>query len=1121
MSTDAPPQVSAAPDGSPPDPSRPPRRPVPVAWVIAVVAGLTALVGAVFLPFAPVSVSTPEVSWPADPRDPAPTMLMLTAYEPADLEVRFSCRAARAAAATPDGVVLSTMGPTSRDAEAEALTVVARGDAVSVRSGGFDLWSGLLPADDCRFVVAGDAAGVRVLLDGAVVSATPSRIVEPDPEERRELERTVLPESRPEPRPVTPLPEVDALRTSVPPGTLLTADDLSVRLVLDDAFDHTPTPGKSALITLIVVALVVGAVALAVPSGRAPPALWDARAHERLARWARERATRTGVRLAGLRPRAVDVLVPAVLLAWLYLAPITDDDGYYSSMAANLPFSGYLANYYQLYNQGFTPFTWPYYALSWWQQTAGVGIVAQRVPALVLGLGTWALARAFVARTPLGGSGRWAPALARTALAAAFLAWFLPYDMGVRPEPVVGFFAIAALVAVAEALDRRRIALLGLGVGLAAAGLMAAPTGFVALAPLVAAAPAAGRLVRERATGWWSVAGSWVVVLAPLAVGSLLGFTDGAYRDFARAQEIFAPVQRVQTWYEELLRYNALFDTLSHHGSYARRAAVVACLLALVWFLVLLVAARVRDLPVPARLPLAGWSMLLALALLLPTPSKPTHHFGALAGLGAVFLTLLLVTGPRLVAALDRARRVPQTALLAVALSAVLAAALVGHGRAMWPYGWGIGMPSYGDYPSVRGIAFDQPLWWALALLVLTAAAALAAHRWARPRRRLALAVAVPVLVVGLLAVMTTWTVRDVTRAAIRTSGAWSPQGDGWTDPAATGCGLGGQIDVLDPRGARALAPADDTVPAPALDADDAPDPELRDEPFVPGAFFPASPPPPGTPDATTVWGSFLVPENGADADARTGTLATGWYRLPPAADAGVAVAVSGRTARDVSLRAEYGRATPGGFAPLGSRRIGADDPESVAWRTLPLLEEDAPPPGADVVRLVAQDDSTTTGGWLAFTAPVQRAWVPLPQYLPAGAAVGVAWQIRTYFPCLRQPRQQAGVTEPAVAAVAFTSGGDPDGALTDWTFDPTRGGLLGHAQREGPGTTLTTRVRGVGDEIDDVVVLDLRPPYDDGGYTLTRERRTVSGLPEEGVDLQPDPGEPDDLSPAAPPADG
>src|SRR5699024_9754337 len=58
-------------------------------------------------------------------------------------------------------------------------------------------------------------------------------------------------------------------------------------------------------------------------------------------------------------PRLPDVVVPAVLVAWVFLAPITDDDGYYSAMAANVPFSGYVTNYYQLFNQGFTPFSWP------------------------------------------------------------------------------------------------------------------------------------------------------------------------------------------------------------------------------------------------------------------------------------------------------------------------------------------------------------------------------------------------------------------------------------------------------------------------------------------------------------------------------------------------------------------------------------------------------------------------------------------------------------------------------------------------------------------------------------------------------------------------------------------
>ncbi|MHC1561860.1 arabinosyltransferase domain-containing protein [Actinomycetospora sp. C-140] len=1058
----------------PPRPGRPTLR--RTAGVVAVLAGLVAVIGALLLPFAPVAMSTPEVRWPSDPRDPAPTMLMLTGYEPVTIEAHFSCRAARAAAASPDGVVLSTMGPASRDAEDEALTVRSRDGVLSIRSGGADLFTGPLPTGDCGFVVAGDDDAMRVERDGAVVATVLTRMPPADPDE--------LPDSEPEQTPITPLPDVDALRTSVPAGAGTTADDLSVRLVLDDAFDHSPAPLKSALIVVMVAALVTGALAMAVHAlaGRRDPR----GARHVLARLRHRIMRRMGAAPRGLRPRAVDVLVPAVLVAWLFLAPLTDDDGYYSAMAANVPFSGYVPNYYQLFNQGYTPFSWPYYALSRWQDVVGVAPVALRLPALLLGIGTWFLARAFVTSTPLLGprmlSGRWATRLARLVLAAAFLAWWLPYDMGARPEPVIAFFTVATLVAVAEGVERRRLALLGLAVGLAMAGLMAAPTGFIALAPLVAATPAIWRLIRDRSASWWEVAGRWILVGAPVAVGSLLGFADGAYRDFVRSQDIFAPIQRAQTWYAEALRYGALLDTTSHHGSYARRAAVVVCVLALLWFLVLVVAARARDILVPARLPLAGWSMVLAFVLLLPTPSKPTHHLGALAGFGAVFLALVLVDGIRLLAALDRDRRVPQAALVAGAAATVLVAALVWHGRDMWPYGWGLGMPSYGDYPAVRGLDLDQPLWWALGLAVVTGVVGVAARRRAPELCRLALAGGVLITICVLLAGVTAWTLGDAARAAARTTGTWSPQGDAWADPAGSRCGLAQQMDVLDPRGGRVLTPSSVSTGSPAGG-------------FVPGGSYPGSPPPPELPPGTPVWGSFLVPAPGANADARTGSITTDWFRLPPASPGSdVVVAVSGRTGDDVSLRAEYARTTPAGPVPVASRPVATPE-ESVGWRTVPLIDDDAPPAGADIVRLVAVDGSTTTGGWLAFTAPVERPWVPLQHFLPADGAVGVAWQIRPFFPCLRQPQQQGGITEPAVAAVGW--GPTPDEALADWTYDPDRGGLLGHAEREAGGATLlSTRVRGVGDQVDDVWLFDLRQPFPTGGYDLTRTREVVPGTP-------------------------
>lgn len=1108
MSTDVRPRWQDVDDDLPP-PSR--DRVRTVCRTVAVISGLLAIVGAIVLPFAPVEVSTPEVRWPVDPGDPAPTMLMLTAYEPADLELRFSCRTARAAAETPDGVVVSTMSPTSRDAESDALTVRAREDGLAIRSGGDELWAGPLPEGDCRFVVTGDAGAMRVALDGTPVAEVRSRLPEPVPlDELTPEQRDELPDSEPDVEVLTPLPDVDALRTSVPPMPQATADDLSVRLTLDDAFDHTPSASKSAVIVMIVLALVVGAVAMVALALVAGAPRWVDR--ERgppgalLLSWLRRHATPPGgprAVLWALPPLAIDVVVVGVLIAWLFLAPMTDDDGYYSAMAANVPFSGYVPNVYQLYNQGFTPFSWPYYTLSWWQETFGVGAVPLRIPSLLFGVATWFVARAFVARTslldPASAPFRWVPTLGRLVLAAGYLSWWLPYDMGTRPEPVVAFFTVATLLAVAEGLERRRLALLGLAVGLGTAGLMAAPTGFITLAPLLVATPAVWRLIRESSPSWPAVAARWVVIVAPGAVGSLLGFSDGAYRDFVRSQDIFAPIQRAATWYEELGRYAVLLSTDSHFGSYARRAAVLACLLALVWFVVLVVAARARNLRVPARLPLVGWSTLLAFALLLPTPSKPTHHFGAFAGLGAILLALVLVIGPQLVAILDRERRVPQAALVGAGLATVLVSALAWHGRAMWPHGWGLGQPSDGNYPSVRGVFLDQPLWWLIGLAVTTGVLALGAHLLAPQRRRLALGAAVPVMVTVLLLTITVWTVGDFIRAADRTATTWSPQVDAWRDPTSRRCGLAGQIDVLDTRGGRALAPAvlpgaDPPPPLVPLDAPDAPDPELRTEAFVPGAFLPDSPPPENLPTDVPVFGSFLVPETGANADSRTGSFTTDWYRLDPSsADAGLAVDVSGRLKDDVTLRVEYGREAPDGFVATASRPI-SDDENSVAWRTLPLVDEDAPPPGTDAVRLVADDASTTTGGWLAFSAPVERRWVPLQQYLPPGGAVGVAWQIKSLFPCQRQPRQQAGITEPAVAAIGF--GVTPGAALADWTFDPERGGLLGHAQREADVTLLTTRVRDVGEQIDDVHVWEYRQPYPADGYELTRNRETVSGLP-------------------------
>lgn len=1076
--------------------------PGPAPWrtrrilrVLVTMAGLVVLVCAVVLPFAPVSVSEPEIRWPVDPQSPASTMLMLTAYEPAAIEARFSCRVARAAEATPDGLVLATMAPSAWNPEAEALLVRAREGGLTIRSGGQELFRGPLPPGECSFVVSGDALAMSVRLDGTVLSTTPTRMPEVDPD--------VAPDSEPDPKPITALPEVDALTTSVRAIPGAGPDDLSVRMVVDDYYNTQPAPGKTALMVVMVVALVAGAVAMFLLARRAraesaPPV--PAPSWERFAGWARRQ-----------RPRLVDVAVPAVIVAWMFLAPMTDDDGYYSAMAANLPFSGYVPNYYQLFNQGFVPFSWPYYLLSWWQTTFGVAPVVLRIPAVVLGIGTWALLRIFVARCDVFAlqwrGGAWRPhrgglLALQIVLATAFLAWWLPYDMGVRPEPVVAFFAVAALVAIAEGVEAQRLHLVGLGVGLSAIGLMAAPTGFIALAPAIAAAPRVWRIIRARSASWWTAAGRWAVVLAPAGIGSLAGFADGSYRDFIHSQAIFAPIQRAETWYAELGRYAQLVDTGSHFGSYARRAAVLVCLLMLVWFVVTAVAARARELSVPPRLLLVGWSTALAFALLMPTPSKPTHHFGAIAGLGAAFLALILVAGPRLLRDMARDRRVPVPALAAAAISAVLVFALAGHGRNMWPFSWGLGVPSYEAYPALGWFAFDQPLWWAVGMGAVTALAAMWAHLRSPEWRPLALALAIPTMVCVFFVANTAWMAGNFVLAASRTSQTYSPQADAWADPLATRCGAAQQIDVLDVASARplplAVPPGDPPPPlgpAPSRvsGSTDAPASGQRPELFLPGAWFPGSPPPPELSDRVDIWGSFLVPQPGADGDARVGSFTTPWYRLPPPSQStDLATLVSGRTGNGNSLRVKYGRATPAGFDLVSSHALG-DATDSPDWRAVNITGSAGPPPDADALRLTATASSTSTGGWLAFAAPSLQHWTPLQDYLPADRPVGVAWQLKFLFPCQRQPRQQGGVTEPAVAAIGY--GSDPLSGLSDWPFDSGRGGLMGHANREATVTQLATRFRDF-PEVDDVQLYDFRQPFPPGHFTLTDNRRTVPGVP-------------------------
>jgi hypothetical protein len=1085
-----------------------------VARVVAVASALVAVVCGVLLPFAPVVQNAPQIRWPVDVTHPEPTMLMLTAYQPESFSVRFSCRAARAAGATPDGYLLTTMSPTSADFDDKALSVRVRAELVTVRSGGRDIVAERLPAGDCAYDVAGDAARVTVSRDGRPLGRLEPRMGEADPDEIK----NIPPDSQPAPKPISPLPDIDALSTSLRTLPGAGPADLAVTVHPDDRYASSPSAFKSGLITATVLAVVLGGLATTV-------AIWLGRRRTRWRQAAAGGTDTTGTTdgmdrvraseprlapppwapawwawidarlLAGLgrwRPRLVDAVVVVVLLSWLYLAPLTDDDGYYSAMAADVPFAGYVPNYYQLYNQGFTPFSWPYYLLSWWQQQAGFSPVALRVPSVVCGILTWFAVRMFVARCPgltfPWREHRWIAFASRIALAVAFLAWWLPYDVGTRPEPYTAVFAAAALAVVAEGVERKRMDLLALAVGLGGIGLMTAPTGFICLAPLLAASPTAWRVIRARSSHWWEIPPRWIVVIAPGALGAVAGFADGTYGDFVRSQQIFAPIQRAQTWYLEFQRYASLLDETSRFGTYAKRTAVLLCLLALVWFLVTAVVARVRDLPVPQRLMLVGWTTVLAFVLLLPTPSKPSHHFGAIAGVGVPFLALILVAGPGLVRASVRTVRardgkVPVPAVLASAAAAIAVIALAGHGRNRWGFMWGLGMPSWLDYPSVKGFFFDQPVWWALVLLVLALGVALVTTWRGRGWRPWSLMLAIPLLCGVALAATTGRMVADFALSAVHTTTTYSPAADAWQDPSAARCGAERAIDVLTPQ-QTALLPLH---PVPA--AEDEP----PDQAFLRDAVLPTSRPPADLPGGLPVWGSFREPSEGRSPDARTGTFTTGWFRLPPGSphDVAVTTTISGRLGEGNSLRLEFGRPAGPGVAPLGG--IDVDEKsDSTAWRSIDMTKSQNPPADATFVRIVATDTTSDVGGWLAFTAPLVQRWAPMTSVLPRDDTYSVNWENAFLFPCIHQPVQQNGITQPMDGFLGY--GESRDSALADFQARTGSGGIVGNAYREADVKVLPTRFRDFPEVDDDVTLMLFENPYPSGRYQLVRGSRVVPG---------------------------
>lgn len=1003
------------------------------------VAGILGLLAAVLVPFAPVTDHDTTVTWPKAGQAPSSTTAFFVPYAPESVRVTVPCPVVRAGQdrGGPTTLVASDMP----GADTTGFTLSTAEGRLVVLVGGREVYNEPVPE--------GDACGAVLTANGA---GSELRVGDADPV------------SRPGDR----VRSVTAFTTDLPPDA---ARGLQVVARAADWFEVTATGTKDALVTAALL-LAAGSLALL--------AVADRRRNGSRSRDATGRLWRARVG-AALTPRAwarrvADLGVLAVLAVWTVLGPLTTDDGFTEGIIRNAAGTDAFTNYYRWENASEAPFT---FVLRLLQPLvdAGANPLLLRVPSAVCGVAVWLL----LSRVAL-------PALlprhaakvgVRFLLAATLLLWWMPFDLGVRPEPFAAVSVTAVLAFVLRAAYRPGragltwLGLAGLALGVA---LATTPSSVAAAGPVLVALPRLWRLARggiAGAAGLGRAVAATAASAALAAVGLVVMFGGQSWYTVTRATEMHAFYGPNVPWFQEYKRYEYLLAFGSEQGGLGRRVPVLLTLALLVAVLPLLARGAGR-LPGMGRVPVPALGLVAGLALLWLTPSKWTHYFGSLAGVGAAVLTAGVVL--LVVAARERAGE-PAVRLAAAAGAAavVLAAALSYAGRNTWFVYSHYGVPNE-DGPW-RPLNTPMP-WLALAAVVLVAGALTLPG--ARPggrgsgggrgglRRML---VRLPgVLVVAVTVTTITVLLYSFVAATERQAGSYSVGGQMLAQlRGESTCGLLDEVVTTIDTPGGVLAPGPGT-------------PELIG--FTSAGGFRGSPPAaPGTGSSTYLWGSSA---NGAIS---TGTLTSQWFLLPKVrADQEIALNVSGRTGQGNQLSLEFARGGGDSPAPIGRRVLDdtdtapASQPEYPSdrveeqsplfrpeWRPLHLAPS-AIPGGAELVRIRATDGATDAGGFLAVTGPRLRDVRPVRAQLDDGRPVYVDWTLLWSAPCVRRsPRVSGGLAQApetllkAPANIGFSG---------EASFVNGIGGSFGPMSVLGRESVVTTRLEGS----------QTRPEYADWG---------------------------------------
>jgi len=968
-----------------------------IARSVAVMAGLLGALLALATPLLPVKQTTAELNWPQNGTLNS-VEAPLIGYVATDLDITVPCSAAAGLAgpqSTGKTVLLSTVPKQAPNAVDRGLLIrrsndnlvaVVRNTAVVVAP----MSQVLSPA--CRQLTF-TAKAEKVTAEFVGLKQGPDS---EDPGAALRGERSGY-DFRPQIVGV-----FTDLSGPAPPG-------LSFSATLDTRYSSAPTVLKLVAMVLGVALTVFALIALHFLDTS------DGTRHRRFLppRW----WTVTGL----------DGVVAAVLVWWHFVGANTSDDGYILTMARVSEHAGYMANYYRWFGTPEAPFGWYYDLLALWAQVSTAS-VWMRLPTLIMALACWwVISREVIPR--LGHAVKTSPAAAWTA-AGLFLAFWLPLNNGLRPEPIIALGILFTWCSVERAVATSRLLPVAVACIIGALTLFSGPTGIASIgALLVAIGPL--RTILARRTKRFGYLPLLAPILAATTVTVILIFRDQTLVGETQASLFKSAVGPSLSWFDEHIRYERLFMA-SPDGSVARRFAVLTLVLALVVSVAM--ALRKGRIPGTAAGPgrrIVGITIIAFIAMMF-TPTKWTHHFGAFAGLAGSLGALAAVA---VTAAAMRSRR-NRTVVAAVVLFFMALSFASVNG---WWYVSNFGVPWSNSFPEYK-FGFTTML---LGLTVLTLLVAgwfhLSGNGGEREPGRSApldrilqspLAVAAWLLVV--------FEVVSLTLAMIGQYPAWSVGRSNLQALTGKTCGMADDVMVeLDPN-AGLLTPVGVPV-GEALGA-------VTDRGFTPNGIptdisaDPVMEPPSGgnfldddglvtSSEAGTEGGTTAAPgingsrarlPYGLDADRtpvlgswRSGVqqlavLRSSWYQLPARDEAGQLLVVSAAGRFDpgeVQVQWAGSDGKPSGSS--GFADIGA----APAWRNL-RTPMSTIPRSATQIRLIVNDDDLAPQHWVALTPPRIPKLRTLQDVVGSQDPVLLDWLVGLAFPCQRPFGHRNGVTE-------------------------------------------------------------------------------------------------------------